>query len=80
MSIGRLYVQPGAKIAVPDFTVKGGLGLLPFGVMMFYFAASATVSERSTSFTSCSTCSELMRFSPLRKIEIMALLNLDTVA
>ena len=23
MSIGRVYVQPGAKIAVSDFTVKG---------------------------------------------------------
>ena len=80
MSIGRVYVQPGAKIAVSDFTVKGGLGVLPSGVMMFFFTASATVSERSTWFTACSKCYELMRFTPLRKIEIMALLNLDTVA
>jgi len=48
--------------------------------MMGFFVASATVSERSTWFTADSNSSELMRFSPLRKIEIMALLNLDTVA
>ena len=80
MSIGRVYVQPGAKIAVSDFTVKGGLGLLPSGVIRGFFVASTTVSERSTLFTACSNSCELMRFSPLRKIEIMALLNLDTVA
>ena len=55
-------------------------GRFPFGVMMFFFTASATVSERNTWFTACSKCSELMRFTPLRKIEIMALLNLDAVA
>jgi hypothetical protein len=38
------------------------------------------VSERSTWFTACSNSCELLRFSPLRKIEIMALLNFDTVA
>ena len=30
MSIGRVYVQPGAKIAVSDFTVKEGAWLAPF--------------------------------------------------
>jgi len=44
------------------------------------FVASAMVSERSTWFTACSNSCELLRFSPLRKIEIMALLNFDTVA
>lgn len=67
-------------IAVSDFTVKGGLGLLPSGVMMFFFTASATVSERSTRFTACSNCSELMRFSPLRKKSDKDESNLDTVA
>ena len=79
MSIGRVYVQPGAKKAVSDFTVNGGLGLLPSGVIRGFFVASATVSERSTLFTACSNSLELMRFSPFKK-EVRDESRLDTVA
>ena len=36
--------------------------------------------EDSHTGPACSNSCELLRFSPLRKIEIMALLNFDTIA